>query len=88
MNKRIKVESCKFISATSLIPRTWDKWFWESIADNAPFSWGMNNRSLVTAESFLEHFETCKTYNTKDKEIIEFIKTLKELDQMYIDLET
>ena len=49
------VESCDFVPATSLIPRGWDSWFWEAISENAPFTWGDNNRSLVDFPSFMQH---------------------------------
>ena len=51
------VESCDFVPATALIPRSWDSRFWEAISENAPFSWGDNNRSLVDFRSFLNHAE-------------------------------
>ena len=51
------VESCDFVPATALIPRGWDAWFWEAISENAPFSWGDNNRSLVDFRSFINHAE-------------------------------
>jgi hypothetical protein len=88
MKKKLKIEICQYIPATSIVPRKWDKWFWETISNNAPFSWGDNNRSLVTAECLVDHFESCDLpSNIKDKEIIEFQKTCRELGQMYIDLE-
>lgn len=51
------VESCDFVPATALIPRSWDRWFWEAISENAPFSWGDNNRTLVDFRGFLNHAE-------------------------------
>ena len=49
------VETCKFVPATSLVPRSWDSWFWAPFSENAPFTWGNNNRSMVDFESFIEH---------------------------------
>ena len=48
-------ETCRYVPATSLVPRNWDSWFWERFSENAPFTWGDNNRSLVDFESFIEH---------------------------------
>ena len=39
--------SCRFVAATSLVPRGWDKWFWAAISENAPFSWGDKDRKSV-----------------------------------------
>ena len=49
------IETCEFVPATSLVPRSWDSWFWSQFSENAPFTWGDNNRSLVDFESFIEH---------------------------------
>ena len=49
------IETCEFVPATKLVPRSWDSWFWEAFSENAPFTWGDNNRSLVDFESFIEH---------------------------------
>ena len=48
-------ESCDFVPATALIPRSWDSWFWGAISENAPFTWGDNNLSLVDFPSFMNH---------------------------------
>ena len=49
------IETCEFVPATSLVPRSWGPWFWSQFSENAPFTWGDNNRSLVGFESFIEH---------------------------------
>ena len=49
------IETCEFVPATSLVPRNWASWFWSAFSENAPFTWGDNNRSLVDFESFIEH---------------------------------
>ena len=85
MKKTIKVQTCDFVSATDIVPRGWDKWFWESISENAPFSWGDNNRSLVTANDFARHCEQCLDDSVKVKR---FLKKVRDLGDMYIDLES
>ena len=57
-------ETCEFVPATSLVPRSWDCWFWERFSENAPFTWGDNNRSLVDFESFVEH--AAETFSNGD----------------------
>ncbi len=49
------IETCEFVPATSLVPRSWGSWFWSQFSEGAPFTWGDNNRSLVDFESFIEH---------------------------------
>ena len=85
----MKIQTCKFIAATDLVPKKWSNWFWAQFSSNAPFSWGDNNRTLITAERFLSHCDTDVELpkNIKDKEYIEFSQRLQKLGQTYIDLE-
>lgn len=52
-----------------------------------PFSWGDNNRTLVTAEAILDYLDNCNVENELE------LKTLRERVfaigtlQMYVDLE-
>ena len=48
MNKKIRetCETCEFIALTEIVPEAWRNWFYEMISENAPFSWGDNNRTL------------------------------------------
>lgn len=80
-----KLQECEFISATDIVPRSWDKWFWEQISNNAPFSWGDNNRSLVTASDFANHCEEVLDDSPKVKK---WLKQVRKLGEMYIDLES
>lgn len=81
----MKIQTCEFISVTHLVPRGWSEWFWEAISQNAPFSWGDNNRSLVTASDFARHCEECLDNSPKVKRFLTKVRTLGE---MYIDLES
>ncbi len=81
----MKVQTCEFVSATDLVPRSWDKWFWENISENAPFSWGDNNRSMVTASDFARH---CEERLDDSPKIKRFLKKVRALGEMYIDLES
>lgn len=81
----MNIQTCEFISATDLVPEDWVGWFWELISENAPFSWGDNNRSLITANYFAKHCEKCLD---KSKESKQFIDKLYKLKDLYIDLES
>jgi len=81
-------ETCEFIPAVSIVPRKWDKWFWTLFTEDADFSFGDNNRSLITAERFADHCRDLDLVeNSSRKEVDKFMTMLTELDQTYIDLE-
>ena len=80
----MKVQTCEFVSATDLVPRRWNNWFWAQISDNAPFSWGDNNRSMVTASDFARHCEERLDDSVKVKR---WLKKVRALGETYIDLE-
>lgn len=81
----MKVQTCDFVSATNLVPRRWDNWFWDKISNNAPFSWGDNNRSMVTASDFARH---CEERLDDSPKVKRFLKKVRALGEMYIDLES
>ena len=83
--KGVKLQACAFVSASSLVPRSWRGWFWELVSDNAPFSWGDNNRSMVTANDFAQHCEERLDDAPKCKR---FLCKVRRLGDMYIDLES
>ena len=86
------VLQCEFVEGTSLIPEGWDTWFWGRISEDAPFSWGDNNRSMVTACDFKRYCEE-RLLDAADEEgipqedIDQFLEALESLDAMYVDLE-
>lgn len=88
----MKIQTCNYVEATSLVPEQWVGWFWATISDNAPFSWGDNNRSMVTASSFRQHCEDRLLDASDDEgvpqeEIDQFLQVLMDLGEIYIDLE-
>jgi hypothetical protein len=88
--KTMKVQTCQFVSATDLVPKRWAGWFWEAISENAPFSWGDNNRSMVDASFFADHCEERLDSNrTISRSVItRFLNKVRSLGDMYIDLES
>ena len=85
MPAKLKTHTCEFVSATDLVPGTWRGWFWELISENAPFSWGDNNRSLVTASFFRQH---CEERLPEGPATARFLGKLRRLGETYIDLES
>lgn len=86
----VKTHNCTYVEASDLVPKTWRPWFWTCISTNAPFSWGGNNRSLVTASDFAQHCDTALelhgdavTPSTRTR----FLNKLRELGETYVDLE-
>ena len=85
---KIDLETCEFIPATTLVPKNWDDWFWGIFSQDADFSWGDNNRTLITAERFAAHCRECDlTENASKKEVDKFMRVLIDLGETYIDLE-
>jgi hypothetical protein len=87
------IKTCQFIEANELVPPEWTPWFWSAVSENAPFSWGDNNRSMITALDFAIHCEEAlelhatSSSKVKSSEVTTFIKVLRSLGDMYIDLE-
>jgi hypothetical protein len=81
----MKKQTCEFIPVSKVVPQ-WlaKKDFWENISDGAPFSWGDNNRTLVTASRFADH---CQYLVGQTKKAQSFMRKLERLGDTYIDLE-
>ena len=89
--RSIPVRVTEFICASEIVPSHWSPWFWEAISQNAPFSWGDNNRTFVTASRFADHCEHAidiqqGEYPTAGAKR-EWLKKIRGLGQIYIDLE-
>lgn len=80
------IESVYFVPATTVVPRKWDGWFWQQISDNAPFSWGDNDHTLVNVEDFARH---CEERLDPEPRITRWLKKVRSIPKdVYIDLET
>lgn len=83
-----KLETCKFILLTVLVPNEWAKWFYGIISEDAPFSWGDNNRTLVTANRLLEHCKKCELDDLAPHEEVDaFLEKIEKLGDTLVDLE-
>jgi len=105
MSKLIhKLEAVEFIPVSSVVPGEWTEWFWETFTEDAPpFTWGDNNRSLVTAARFKAHvksaipvvptntdesaFKLVDNYGITHREYRDFMDELTALGDTYIDME-
>ena len=76
--------SCSYIPATAIVPRAWRDWFWQCVSTDAPFSWGDNDHSLVTARRFADH---CEARLGAHPTTTRFLNKLRSYGDTYIDLE-
>lgn len=89
----MQTETVEFIEVTDLVPAAWGMWFYGAISCDAPFSWGDNNRTLVTTSRFKDHCEEILEGVVEDMDDVEqaevenFLKMLGDLGETYIDLE-
>ena len=87
-SKKIKVHKCQFVLEADLFKGLDDLWreFCESEPD---FTWGDNNRSLVTAKSILDHLYNTAWTNEEQLELLRLRveKCLPEGGNTYVDLE-
>ena len=79
-----KTKTVRYIPVTSLIPQGQEELFGH-LADDAPFSWGDNDITLVTVERFVEHLKEVVNSQglTEDPEIQELISDIQDLGDTY-----
>ena len=97
--KDLTIETAQFVEVSTIVPDTWKPWFFLHLSENAPFSWGDNDRTLVDAGRFMEHgLEILDFIHSEEEDDVvkhiddyreAFIDTLKYLEakNIYIDLE-
>ena len=93
--KDLQIDTFKSVGVTQIIPEQWEHFIWTTLSDDAPFSWGDNNHSLVDAFSFGDHLDSVLDYHQDDYEddikeyrqaVFDTINYL-EANKIYIDLE-
>jgi hypothetical protein len=80
------------VEVSELVPKHWTEWFWCYISESAPFTWGDLNRALVTASDFRRHCDDClldaaDEQDVPQGDIDDFLQTLDDLGETYVDLE-
>ena len=109
MNHKLEelIKSTPYVEVTDIVPKDWPS-FWDIVSEDAPFTWGINNRTLVAASDFKDHavnrigaelpevapsddevlyIETNMEDNVTYSDYMDFVETLEELGEIYIDLE-
>lgn len=87
----VPLETTAFVPGTCLVndklPDHLAEGVWADLSGSAPFSWGDNNRTLITLERFRDHAAEV-LYDAEDQEVLDWLEWLKELDgNLYVDLE-
>lgn len=87
----VPLETTAFVPGTCLVDDRLPDYLagevWEAISSDAPFSWGDNNRTLVTLERFRDHAKETLG-ESEDQEILDWLVWLNGLDgNLYVDLE-
>jgi hypothetical protein len=86
--RKVEVEMTAFVPASEIIQGEPAGTFWDFFSSGAPFTWGDNNRSMVTASDFLRHLDACDIENDVPKGwLLEVRSILEELGEIYVDLE-
>jgi hypothetical protein len=87
MNK-LKAKTVKFVPIRELVNPAWNNWFFSLLSEDAPFSWGDNNFTLISAGRF-KKYVTHILYDGKSAGAAELMETLTYLEQddVYINLE-
>jgi hypothetical protein len=94
MKKDLLVEEVKHVAMSQVMPEEWHSWIFYALSENAPFSWGDNNMTLIHADRFMDHLVDTLDLNDQEKNIEDFresiIDTLKYLsaNNIYVDLES
>lgn len=86
----IPVHATEFVRVSDVVPKHWGKQgFWEAISESADFTWGDANRTMITAEHFADHCERFEAdeVGTTVGAYREWLNKIRNLGQMYIDLE-
>ena len=87
----IRIQACAFVSISDVLsPHLTTQGerdqFWALISENAPFSWGDNNRSMVTASSLANHIQDRQDIAMRGYGYL--MRSLLDLGELYVDLES
>jgi hypothetical protein len=91
---KIKLETIKFEAYPmgQLFPEEWRTWIFDLISDDAPFSWGDNDHTLISVDRFKSWFDEVMSSLDSDETALRYQvdEKLAELEQRgaYIELES
>ena len=94
MKKDLLIEDVKCVALSQVMPEEWHSWIFYALSEDAPFSWGDNNMTLIHADRLMDHLVDTLDLNDQEKNIEDFrestIDTLNYLSNknIYIDLES
>lgn len=82
----MKIKTLRFVNISSLISEDFASslGFYEELSSNAPFSWGDNDITLVTAGRLLDHVRDSISESAEKDALM---KTLEKLGKTFINLE-
>lgn len=87
LNEAIEaMASCQYIAVTDLLPKSWQPEIFEILSGDAPFSWGDNNRTLISIERFRDHIEDCFDAFIAIDDDPELVGPLRDEYNAFIDL--
>lgn len=95
---RRAIRTCKYIPLTDIVPLSWNSFFYAELAQDAPFSWGDNNKTLVTATRIADHvdgFASEWKFTPRDPDpylrpvyVKRWLKAVRDLGNTLIDLDS
>ena len=80
--KDLQPQTAKYVELSEIVPSEWETWFFNDLSENAPFSWGDNNRTLVSAERFKDHALDVIDMVESDEEGNNISKEIKEYKEV------
>lgn len=91
----LETQECEYIPMTAIVPKGWESWMWNVLSEDAPFSWGDNNRTLVRASRVADHIEDglendsdfCAENGKLLPKYKAWLRDVRALGETYIDLE-
>jgi hypothetical protein len=86
------MNTVSYTNISDIIPLQWESWFWEEFSSNAPFSWGDNDITLITADRVLEHVkDVCSDVvddlAIKQDQVDNILAQFKALGEQYISID-
>ena len=87
--RQVPVHATEFIRITDLVPENWIHWFFGKLSETNKVTWGDANRTMITAD-FLADIVSDMDLDieeTTEGARREWVKKVRNLGQMYVDLE-